>query len=83
MDNLKQQGLQNTYSHRKGHRVEKKQAQESLAAAMSLGDISDIVTSWAECYKKNTQLLQLQSLTVCFMVNVKPKVLILSFNSNI
>ena len=30
-----------------------KQAQESLAAAMSLGDISDTVTSWADCYKKS------------------------------
>ena len=29
------------------------QAQESLAAAMSLGDISDIVASWADCYKKS------------------------------
>ena len=31
-----------------------KQAQESLAAAMSLSDISGIVTSWADCYKNST-----------------------------
>ena len=33
-----------------------KQAQESLAAAMSLGDISDIVISWADCYKKSLKI---------------------------
>ena len=31
-----------------------KQAQEFLAAAMSLSDISGIVTSWADCYKNST-----------------------------
>ena len=31
-----------------------KQAQESLAAAMSLSDISGIVTSWADGYKNST-----------------------------
>ena len=31
-----------------------KQAQESLAAVMSLGDISGIVTSWADFYKNST-----------------------------
>ena len=30
---------------------QKKQAQESLVVAMSLRDISGIVTSWADCYK--------------------------------
>ena len=33
-----------------------KQAQESLAAAMSLSDISGIVTSWAHCYKNSTPI---------------------------
>ena len=32
----------------------KEQAQESLAAPMSLSDISDIVTSWTDCYKNST-----------------------------
>ena len=31
-----------------------KQAQESLADAMSLSDISGIVTSWADGYKNST-----------------------------
>ena len=35
-------------------KYDEKQAQESLAAAMSLSDISGIVTSWADCYKNST-----------------------------
>ena len=39
--------------HKTARVLEFKQAQESLAAAISLGDISGIVASWADCYKKS------------------------------
>jgi len=54
-----------------------KQAQESLPATMSLSDIGDTVTSWADCYKKSLKIYNF-SLWLCFMVNAQPKVLILS-----